>query len=543
MAMRRASALAAALILTALLASCRSAPPATPTVPSSTVPSTTTTSATPEPTLVVATWLEPAAANWWEAFGAEGSPLEQARELGATPSLFAATGLEPLADLATLPRAVPRPDGSGWVVEQRIEVGRRWSDGAPIRASDLVFYFETVRSMGLDGVHASHFPPEVTSVEAVDEWTVRIRFAVVPGPGLWPGTIGLAPFVPSHFWGQSGATDVLSHQAWSGVAAPRATEPAVEWALANGREDAYRMLIAGTADFVYDPEGVRGLDPALVEELAADPTIELVTSVRAELRVLAFNQRSAPLDDPAFRLALATVVDRAAIASDLGLAVADGFTRPDPPGESSRPAGPGTFDGERLDRESRIDRALDIFEQSGYPAESIRPFEILVSHDDPVRVAVAQAVAERLSDLDLDVAVVPLSPDELAERVLPPVRLDQASSWDMAILGWRPAGPDPGEMLVHLFHSAEDSILGGGLNVTGFDSAEFDGLADRYRATSDLERAGVILDRMELVLAEEVPQLPLYRDLVIEAARAGLAFTPAVGGVAANPASWPYPRR
>lgn len=537
---RRAPVLAAAVaLIPGLLAGCQTATPDSSIGPPSTEATITTTTTAPTPLLRVAVWGERGSSNWWASFGAGGASLDRARQHGATASLFHVTGLEPVADLAELPVAVPRPLGEGWVVDQRIGV-RRWSDGTPIVAHDLVFYFETVRSMGLDGVHARRFPPEVVAVEALDDRTIRVRFDVVPGPGLWPGAVGLAPFVPARFWEAAGATDQLTLYGWAGESPPRAAEPRVEWLAAGDRDAAYRMLIAGDVDFVHDDEGMSGLDADLVEELESAGGIEMVTSVRGELRVLAFNQRSAPLDDPAFRLALATVVDRAAIAEQIGGAVADSFTRPSPTGEPGRPAGPGTFDGERLDRASRVERALVMLMEAGHDVGSIRPLEILVSGSDPARVTAAEAASERMAELGLEVTVTALSPEDLAGRVLPPIRLDRATGWDMAVLGWRPTDPDPGELLAHLFGSAEDSVRAGGINVTGFRSPAFDRLVDRYRSTTDPGIARALLDEMELLLAAEVPQLPLYREVTKEAVRSGLAFIPVAGGIASNPASWPY---
>lgn len=540
--MRRASVLTAAVVLaSASLSACQAATsvPSTEPPPPATTLATATTTTPPAPLLRVAVWGEGDDANWWSAFGGGGTQLDRALQQGATASMFSVTALDPVTDLAELPVGVPRPMGDEWVVEQEIG-SRMWSDGTPLVAGDLVFYFETVRSLGLDGAHAAYFPPEITGIEAADDHTVRVRFSRVPGPSLWPGMVGLAPFVPAHFWAAEGLTDMPSLYAWKGSKPPRASEPRLEWVSAEGRESAYRMILEGGADFVHDPQGIVGLPPAITDALAADPAIEMVTSVRTELRVLAFNLRSAPLEDPAVRLALATLVDRDAMAEDLGVALADTFTRPSPSGETTRAAGPGSFDGERLDRAARIERATALLAGAGHDPGSIRPLEILVSSADPVRVAAAEAVVGSLSEFGLIVNLVSLSPEELADRVLPPIRSDLAAGWDLAILGWRPTGPDPGDLLIHLFGSAEDSVTRGGLNVSGYRSPAFDSLASRYAATTHAERAGSILDEMEVTLAADVPQLPLYRELVVEAIRDGLAFVPVAGGISANPSSWPY---
>ena len=98
------------------------------------------------------------------------------------------------------PNIKPTQQGAGWAVEQSMREDVTWSDGEPVTAGDLVFYFDVVREFGLGGSHGGHFPAAVTSVAEVDDHTVRVEFAAPPTPTEWQTGVAMAPLVPAHFW-------------------------------------------------------------------------------------------------------------------------------------------------------------------------------------------------------------------------------------------------------------------------------------------------------------------------------------------------------
>jgi len=141
--------------------------------------------------------------NWWAALGGEAGPAASAVLANTKSSLFTLSrpglALVPALAASTQP-STPTQQGQGWVVEQGIRDDAAWSDGEPVTAGDLVFYFEVVREFGLGGSHGGHFPSAVTSVSAVDDHTVRVEFASAPTPTEWHTGVAMAPLVPAHFW-------------------------------------------------------------------------------------------------------------------------------------------------------------------------------------------------------------------------------------------------------------------------------------------------------------------------------------------------------
>jgi peptide/nickel transport system substrate-binding protein len=526
-----------------------------PSTPASSAPTTTE----PEEegaVLRVATFGDSPTGNWWATLAARHDRVADA--VGDV-SLFRASGpgLELTPDLAVGDPAMPRPVGSNWVVEQDLVADRTWSDGNPVTAGDLAFYFATVRRLRLAGGHADYFPPEVLAVEAIERDRVRIVFVRFPEPGLWPGSVGVAPVPPAHFWEAiiQGVEEADGLYELDPEDPPRAAGNHIHWVAAVDRDHAYRMLLDDEVDLVRDPMGTDGLDGALLAELAADPGVTIAESVLEPVRTLTFNLRKPPMSDPAFRRAVATVVDRETIATVLGVAPARTFVHPGLWQHSAEVWDPGRVDGDILDRAARIGAAVRTLEESGYRLSDAEPFRLfgpggrpvpelalLVAADDPLRVAYAEAVADLVALIGVNVRVSPLTPEELQGGILPPLTRPQAEAWDLAIMGWRGTGPvEPAALLVHLFHSEEDSFIRGGTNVTGYASEEFDALADRYRATAHSAAVGLIAE-MELRISEDMPQLPLYRETIAEAHRSGLPFHPVMGGIGANPATWPYQR-
>lgn len=113
-------------------------------------------------------------------------------------------------------------DGAVWAVEQTIRPGIMWSDGEEVTANDLAFTYDVMSEFGLGGNWPGYFSLKadaveddpatedvdetadaregVTSVTAVDDYTVRVEFSVQPGLAVWNNGVGLAPFMPEHFW-------------------------------------------------------------------------------------------------------------------------------------------------------------------------------------------------------------------------------------------------------------------------------------------------------------------------------------------------------
>ena len=141
--------------------------------------------------------------NWWASLDTLSSTYNQAFLGNGKTALYTISlpGFVYVPGIAATAEPVAAvEEGDVWVVEQPIREDFTWSDGEPVTANDLVFYFDTVREFSLGSNHAAYFPPTVLSVTAPDDYTVRVEFSEEPGLAVWQNGVGFATFVPAHFW-------------------------------------------------------------------------------------------------------------------------------------------------------------------------------------------------------------------------------------------------------------------------------------------------------------------------------------------------------
>jgi ABC-type transport system substrate-binding protein len=586
-------------------------------------------------------------ANWWAAQSATATPADQAVLAGTKESLFTLTrpGFALAPALAATSEPVPvTQEGSTWVAEQPLRDDVRWSDGVPVTAHDLAFYFQVVRELGLEGRHSSNFPEIVSDVVAVDDHTVRIQFSSPPSLVHWHAGVAMAPMVPAHFWEphveaarrapdpagylmgieapQEPSVGSLVFDSWAGGEAPvvaksnpdyfaRGTEttvysdgsvrmagpggeivlggqasgevlshhtvgPAisgVEWHPFPSADAAYDALAAGDVDYVLDTEG---MSLSQYQRFAADPSTRISLSQADSFRYLAFNLRKPPMSDPVFRQAVATIIDKELLASSLYngtmfpayTLVHPGLTMFHDPGVTRF----GWSDGQPMSTDHRYETAITMLTEAGYtwenapelvhdeagklvdvvPGEGLEmpngqdvpELTILAAPgptNDPERVTVALWIGQWLADLGVEARTELTDLDSVAGMTVEPSSADDLLAWDLHVLGWgSPNHALPGLTLAALFHS-RNGVENGGLNATGYASAEFDRAADAFVSATSMAQAAVATKEMDRIIATDVPYVTLYRPAVIEASRSSVHFpTPAImGGHGAISRGWP----
>lgn len=558
-------------------------------------------------------------ANWWAAMGSSSSPADRALLGDTKVSLFALS--QPGFHLVPALAATPEPisvtrQGSVWAVDQPMRDDVRWSDGEPVTAGDLVFYFDVVREFDLGGAHAAHFPPNVVDVSAVDDFTVRVEFSDEPSLTDWQTGVAMAPLAPSHFWephveaARNGTGPGREHLysiesprepssgsqvfEWRDDAVAvtrsnpdyfaRGTEPTVypdvgpwvsgvEWHQFENEAEAYAALSAEEVDFVYQPGG---MSLPRYNDLATNGETRLSISQADGFRFLAFNLRKPPMSDPVFRRAVATIIDKELIASSLyNGTLFPAYTVVHPDLESSYNPDvvrPGWSDGEPMTEADRFQTAIAMLGEAGYTWE-IEPdivydadggFTELVggsglempngvdvpeltilaapeSGDDPMRATVALWIEQWMTDLGMTVTTETAAFGSVVETAVEPASLEDTLAWDLHVLGWgAPNLALPGTTLPALFHS-QNGVETGGLNTTGYASAEFDSAADAFVASQTIGEAAEWTREMERIIAEDLPYVTLYRDAVIEGfgSRVEFPVDAIMGGHAAAAGAWP----
>ena len=635
--------------------------------------------------------------NWFAALDTESSSQNQAYLTNMKPALFTLSnpGFVFVSDLGDGAPVEAVQEGDVWTVTQPMVHDRTWNDGTSVTANDLQFYFDTVREFSLGSNHSSSFPPDVVSVVAVDDYTVKVTFAAPPGLAVWQNGVGFASFVPSHYWGpiveearaaaevaSSGITDddavtalvdlsladedpdndltaadVTSEDIAGYVASSGATEgltviyaatgegePStgsvifdqwetsafaatvanpdyagngdentlypdgsfsivnsatgkdqlfggagsgdvmaqyvegpfvgeILWVEHSSKDAAYEKLENGDLDFVYDPTG---LTTGLRTQLASNTDLSFSVNATEGFRYMAFNVRKAPMNDLAFRQALATMIDKEFITQSVfGGAAIEGYTiiHPDLTAHYNPDVTrPGWADGAPLSEGDRADLAIQILKDAGYTWDvepivnrddegnftdtkagsgltmpngtKVPTLELLAPGPgyDPFRSTYSIWVAQWAQDLGIPLQASPSDFNAIVDAVFPPQTAESALEWDIYMLGW--GGGDvslPGTSQVAFFHSREDTLTGGGFNTPGYMSEAFDAAADAFELATTIEEAQRWTLEMDRILSEDLPYVVLFRTPIAEAFQTNVQFPvdTIMGGHQGFPNAWP----
>ena len=287
------------------------------------------------------------------------------------------------------PDGLPQPwaaTGYEWIDDTTIRVtlreGMTWHDGQPVTPEDVKFSFEAAASG-----EAPMYGPFVTNVTGIEIEGNDITFTLAqPSAAFLTASLSKINLIPKHIWEpvieeQKGLeTNAESYQeetpigsgpyrfvSWSAneevvlaanadhFAAPKADR----WILriVPNVEAALGMLRSGEINFLSDFPG----DPSVLQAAAAeDPNLRVVSTVDIGFRYVAFNHRRPPFNDPAFRKALSTAVDRRLIvgAAFRGFAV--------PSNSVVSPALAFWHNEETNAMEAGIEQAQAILEAAGY---------------------------------------------------------------------------------------------------------------------------------------------------------------------------------
>jgi peptide/nickel transport system substrate-binding protein len=241
------------------------------------------------------------------------------------------------------------------------------------------------------------------------------------------------------------------------------------------------------------------------------------------------NGRSQPfLHRRGFRQAVSLAIDREAIVRLVYLGFATPLSGPVPPGNKA------WLDAKlpRLVRSLPRARALlaaDGFTWSPYgalmdPQGRRVEFTLVTSSGNPERVQMATLIQDDLKQLGMDVHVVPLEFRSLLDRVL------RTHDYEACLLSLVEADADPNvDMNVwlssgatHLWNPQQKSPA------TAWE-AEIDGLMRRQMVTRKYAERKPLFDRVQELLMENLPLIPLVSPNILVGAQKGLQnFRPAV---------------
>ncbi|MCO6391781.1 twin-arginine translocation pathway signal protein [Aliihoeflea aestuarii] len=295
------------------------------------------------------------------------------------------------------PDGLPQPwaaESYEWRDDRTIEVklreGMAWHDGEPLTAEDVKFSFEAAVS-GEAPMYAP-FASNIETIEVVDDHNLVFTLKQ-PAASFITSSLAKINLIPQHVWEpiiedlKTKEENAESYQEERPIGsgpfkferwltneeivlsanADHFNAPKAErWILriVPNVEAALGMLRSGEINFLAEFTG----DPqVLIQAAEQDGDLEVVSTVEMGFRYVAFNNRRAPFDDPAFRKALSSAVDRRLIVG----AAFRGFAEPS--NSVISPAlefwyDPAVFDG----FEMGSDVAARQLEEAGYTLEGGR---------------------------------------------------------------------------------------------------------------------------------------------------------------------------
>ncbi len=386
-----------------------------------------------------------------------------------------------------------------------------WSDGTPLRASDVEFTWraQTSPDVGWNNASDKRF---IESVRAVDDRTAVFRFSRTYPYPVADAAVGA--IVPEHVFGRVPFAEWRTHD-WSDVRVgsgpflPESHRPAEELTLVRnpryfreGRPYVDRVVVrivpdatnlvtqaaTGAVDFA------EGLSPGDVRAVRDDTRVRART-YEPKYDFIGWNGRRDPFGDRRFRRAMTMALDRSALADALG---GYGQVSAGPVVSASWEADPSL---EPLDHDPA--RARELLGELGYRAGADgvlsrdgQPLRIrlITNSTNELRKAMLVRIQEQLGRIGVDVEVEALALGAVQRAV-------GSGNYDGWLGGWM----FPGRVDFHLLFSS-----GGGFNLTAYRSDETDRLIEEMDRAADWKAARPALYALQRLLRDDQPYTFLY---------------------------------
>jgi peptide/nickel transport system substrate-binding protein len=386
-----------------------------------------------------------------------------------------------------------------------------WQDGRPLTADDVAFSYSYYRQ------HA--FPwgasDMVASADVVDARTVRIRLSRPFAPFL-ENVAGIMPILPKRIWEPvsdplkfSGPDAVMGSGPYTFTSYKEGTgeyQFDANTAYFRGRPtvDTLRYVLVPQAQSVsglqtHAADAILATDYDVVKAFGQGPNWRALQTPPFSIMRVIFNVDRPPLDQKAFRQVMAYALDRQQIGErvihgnvTLGnpgvIPPGSPWYNPDVPQYAFDPArARAMLDGLSL----RVGASGMRVMPDGQPLT----LDLLA---DPA-AADAEIVRVMLKDVGIDVR--PITAD-------PKTRTDVMKNrrFGMALTAHIGVGGDPDFLRRWYENQSYNSFEDG----NAIHNAEFTSLADRQVAETDVTRRQALVNRMQAILADELPTLALY---------------------------------
>jgi len=441
----------------------------------------------------------------------------------------------------------------------KLREGVKWHDGSPLTAADVKFTFDIAKEFEVPKFFGNVF--FIEEVRAVDNYTLDITFDETRATFI-PVTCTHLPILPKHLWESVAeearkARDARAALAKFSNASPIGTgpysmsefvpgdfvklapnrdyfagAPKVDGILMkvkdagaqSGRkhldiyaseEFAFEALRSGELDYVAVHYPISTVMEFLYEP---DPKVAITLNPTNGFLYLGFNCRRRPFDDKAFRRAVALLVDRERFCSEIYMGQSLPAYTLMPPTAPMWPNPETPALGRGWNEERRVREARDTLAEAGYSwrrGALVMPdgqplWEIVIASDDRImaRKLLVVELENRIAELG-----VPVRHAFLPSAQVRAIEHGWSHEFDMVVSEfWFDLPLDP-DFLCSLFHSTQSAR---GFNSSGYANPEFDEVALQQRVELDRDKRKKQVWKMQDILAQDVPWIPITSNIRIE---------------------------
>lgn len=411
-------------------------------------------------------------------------------------------------------------DAKTWEVALRKDI--KFQDGAALTTADVAFTYE---------YFLKNPKPRFTSpLKVIDKIEVvngtRIRFRLKkPDPAFPIRPLADVPILPKHVW-------------------EKADDPKTVPAMGSGpyklveyKSDQYYRLTANDGYFRGKPKveeiviaiikdqtamftalksgqihlAARALAPELVEQFRAVAGIKVVTGPGYSTTLLQINDTRYPFDQKIVRQAIALAIDKAYLVKTIllgqGTAGNPGFMHPKGPWADTSLV--SEFDPkkakEMLESAGFVDRNGDGVRETAKGQKM--EYSLLVYSSSPLRIRTAEIISAWLADIGIKVNVKALDATTVDSLVWPDFDVAKGRDYDLAMWGWSASMQQDCGRLAELYHS--DPAIGT-VNIGAYKNPQLDALAEQLMVTVDMAKRKETAKKLQRIVAEDVPTIPLY---------------------------------
>lgn len=425
----------------------------------------------------------------------------------------------------------------------------RWSDGRSTTAADVVFTFQRALDPETGYPNRGQLG-HIRNVEAVDDYTVRLRFEPVREP---LASLPLLPVMPRHVLDTVPAGALASspfnlRPVTNGPFRVREARPGDRWVFQadsafpaglGGRPHIDRLVWRAIPEAgavavelrAGDVDVVAGVRSELFDQLGSTDRFRAIERPTLDYTTAAWNGRRPPLDDPRVRRAIGLAIDRRQILDGLRGGHGTVANGPVPAGHWANAASVTPLPHD-------VERARALLEESGFrdrdgdgiaenaSGEELH-FTLLLPAESDFNRDLAQVI-----QADLREAGIALDLRQLEFGTIVATITAADRDFDGVLLGLT---ADPRLDLRSLFHSES---MEGPFQLAGYSDPTADSLLDALE-TADRERARELWTELQRVLAEDQPWTFLHGGTELILARARVhGIEPSLAGLLDSITEW-----